>query len=990
MKRTTLISIAAAGMILSAPEAGAGINSPRAEGYFARGIEMYHDCNYNGCIDQLVQLRHFDLTPQEAEEAAYYMAMATLHSGDDEALDLLLNFLSKYPQSHRYQDVMMSVGDYQFTRGNYEDAIAEYVKVSPDALAANRSEDLIYRLAYSYMMTGENIKARPLFNKLSYNSRYGNASRFYQAYMSYTEKDYNNALSMFKTVDTSKEPGTAANYYICQIYFLYEDYEQALTLARKMIDSNEVPQFAPEVNRIAGESLYNLGSIDEALPYLWKYAAEAAEPQPSAFYMLGVSEYNSGNWENAVKLLQKAVGRTGRLSQSAYLYLGQSYVKLGNHDGALLAFEKSYTINEDPATTETAFYNYIVARMDGGRVPFGNTVAMLEDFLTRFPNSRYAANVQESIVNGYMTDNDYESALSSIRRMQNPSASVLSAKQRVLFELGTREFSAGHSDKALGYLSEATTGPSSQISRQSLLWLGDCNYNAGKFDEAAKQYLQYASTAQASDPNRTLAYYNLGYAHYKQNRYADALTDFNRVIDARPDDGMLADAYNRAGDCHYQQQEFAAAATDYRKAYDLNPSAGDYALYQLAEMHGLQQDYKGKIDGLNDLIARYPSSSLVPEALLDKAGAFSSLGDNKNAVATYQTLVRDYSSSPYGRQGYLQLAITYMSMGERNNSIETYKKLIYTYPTSDEAKIAVDDLKRIYADEGNLGNFSAFLSSIPNAPQVDASELDASAFQSAENRYVNNGSVVGVEEYLRDYPHGAFEAQALYYMAESSEAEGKYSTAEEYASEIILNHPDSEVAEDAMLIKARCESEAGKKEIALESYRKLEERASGSRLINNARLGIMRTALELGRYSEALTAIDKMKATTASGVESSSEVKFSEALALERLGRDVEARAIWSELAPNITDIYGSQSAVYLAQSQLDHGHTDEAQKTIDKFINANSPHQYWLARGFIVLSDVLRKQGNEFEANEYLRSLRSNYPGTEADIFQLIDQRLK
>ena len=59
-------------------------------------------------------------------------------------------------------------------------------------------------------------------------------------------------------------------------------------------------------------------------------------------------------------------------------------------------------------------------------------------------------------------------------------------------------------------------------------------------------------------------------------------------------------------------------------------------------------------------------------------------------------------------------------------------------------------------------------------------------------------------------------------------------------------------------------------------------------------------------------------------------------------------------------------------------------------FIDANTPHQYWLARGYILLSDILRKQGSDFEADEYLKSLKENYPGDEADIFQMIDQRLK
>ncbi len=113
--------------------------------------------------------------------------------------------------------------------------------------------------------------------------------------------------------------------------------------------------------------------------------------------------------------------------------------------------------------------------------------------------------------------------------------------------------------------------------------------------------------------------------------------------------------------------------------------------------------------------------------------------------------------------------------------------------------------------------------------------------------------------------------------------------------------------------------------------------------------------------------------------------------ALERLGRYDEAYEQWDELikaAPD--DISSARAAVARAASMLAQGRTADAHSAIDGFINSNPPSQYWLARGFIVLSDVLRAEGNEFEADEYLRSVRSNYPGTEADIMEMIDSRLK
>ena len=61
----------------------------------------------------------------------------------------------------------------------------------------------------------------------------------------------------------------------------------------------------------------------------------------------------------------------------------------------------------------------------------------------------------------------------------------------------------------------------------------------------------------------------------------------------------------------------------------------------------------------------------------------------------------------------------------------------------------------------------------------------------------------------------------------------------------------------------------------------------------------------------------------------------------------------------------------------------------MNRLIDANPPHDYWLARGFILLSDLLRRKGDTFEADEYLLSLKQNYPGNEADIFRMIDDRL-
>ncbi len=207
---------------------------------------------------------------------------------------------------------------------------------------------------------------------------------------------------------------------------------------------------------------------------------------------------------------------------------------------------------------------------------------------------------------------------------------------------------------------------------------------------------------------------------------------------------------------------------------------------------------------------------------------------------------------------------------------------------------------------------------------------------------------------------------------------------------ITERYPDSEAAEDALAIKGEAEYAAGNGEQALATFRKLESRASASRNIHAARLGIMRVSRDLGKYDDVVDMADRMLASTAIPSTQKNEVRYSRAYALAQLGKGDEAVKEWQQLAEDMDDLYGAKSAYYLAQYHFDNGAEKKARTEVERLVDSNTPHQYWLARGFILLSDIYRKQGNQFEADEYLKSLKENYPGEESDIFMMIDQRLK
>ncbi len=993
--RKLLLTILAGSSMLAAGATTADLNLADAEGYLSRGRLMWADRNYEGCLDQMLNVIQLTPTPDQREEAERYMALATLGIGDDEALPMLEAWLRKYPSSVHRQEMMMAVGDVLFNTGSYREAVDQYARVDPDALSETQAGDMLYREAYSLLMLGDYTQASAKFDTLVADNRYRNAARYYLAYIAYARKDYSEALKLFKTVDTSTAPGASAPYYMAQIYFMQGDYPEALASARKAIAANIIPSFTTESRRIAGESLYAMGNLEEAAPYLWDYAAKAKNPAPSAYYILGIDEWNRGDYAAAGKLFQQAVNEDNAMGQSAYLYLGQTYLKQGNTNSALMAFQKAYEMTYDPATRETAFYNYAVAKSNGGKAPFENSAAIFEDFIASYPDSRYAPAVQNHIVSGYLADGNYAKALEAADKFKNPTAEVLTAKQRALLGLAIAEINDGDASEALSHLQalREVRGGSGAVSHEALIWEGDCHSLLSQPAEAAEAYSKYLSGASADDPNRALALYNLGYARYELHDYAAAQTDLTKALNTGMLDNRLsADARNRIADCLYYDKKYSQAMAQYRTAAETSPGTADYSLYQAAVMQGLTGDNSAKVTQLDAMMSSFPESPYVPEALLEKASAQTAMAQTSQANATYSRLLRDYPLTAQGRRAALILAINTQNGGSKDKSkaIDAYKEVIKAYPSSDEARVAADDLKQLMADAGRLDEYVEFMESIPGAPSVDKADIDRSAFYAAEKAYNADGNTKPLLAYIGRYPGGMFEAEALYYLADNARAKGNTEEAVEFSSRLVNTYPKSTVAEDARVILADGLLSQGNGDQALEEYKELSQSASNPSNLLSARMGIMTNSLQAGDDATVIAEADKVLAMSDVPTDRLTETRFMRGLALKRTGKIDEAEAEWAKVASQVSDTNGSKSAVYLAQSMLDRGDTKGAIKTVNAFIDASPAQPYWLARGFIVLSDALRASGNTFEADQYLKTLKTNYPGKQPDIFLMIDQRLK
>ena len=961
---------------------------------FVEGKELFSLKNYSGCIDKLEAYKQHSTDADLIQEADYMLVYSAYEQGRPNAVELLKDYLDVYPASRHADEVNFLIGSAHFGQGEYQKAIFWFNESNIDMLSPEQQEAYCFRLAYSLLQTGDMEKARGYFARIEQiGTKYREASTYYVAYIDYATGKYNNALVEFTRLKDLPDYKERSLYYITQIYFIQNKYEKVISEGKELLASYPDSENNSEVYRIMGNAYYHLGNEDQAINMLSKYVSSTDSPLRGDLYILGVCYYNKGNYSSAVNALGRTVRENDALSQNAYLYLGQSYLKLKDKNNARMAFEAAATSSFDKQVKEAAMYNYALLIHETAFTGFGESVTIFEDFLNDFPNSKYADKVNDYLVEVYLTTKNYQAALNSIDKIKHPSTKILEAKQDILFQLGTQAFTNMELDKAVDLFSRAISlGAYNLESRNdAYFWRGESYYRQGEYNKAISDYRTYLNnTRQRNTDMYALAHYNLGYSYFKLKEYGEALNRFRQYVnlESNQQTPAYADAYNRIGDCLFHNRQFAMAEENYTRAAQLQPSAGDYSVYQKGFLLGLQKDYKGKISVMDRLIREFPESQYVDDALFEKGRSYVLLDNNQAAAASFEQLMRDFPQSSLARKAGVQLGLIYFNDNQPEKAAEAYKSVISNYPGSEEAKVALQDLKSVYIELNDINSFAAYANSLGGNVRFEVSEQDSLTYLAAEKLFMrgdNEGARRSLTNYLQTFPQGAFSSNANFYLASIAFAKKDLEEAKRLFS-LVLESGDTKFREESWARKAEIEYLDKDYAAAMESFKHLQAVAENPENKEAAKLGLMRCAELTGQPQEALLAANDLLKEPKLSPEIMSEARYVRAKAYISLKQENKALADLKEISKDTRTIHGAK--YLLAQLYYDNKDDKNAETVLMNFIENGTPHQYWLARGFILLADIYIRQGDDFQARQYLTSLQNNYKGDD-EIAAMIEDRL-
>ena len=933
-----------------------------------------------------------------AQEAGYYLATSAYKLRHADAYDQLTDYITAHPYSPFADQVYFMLGVLAFERPNYTRALSNFKKMNEDKLNEQDLAEKQFCEAYALLQTQEYTKASSLFRKLKKkDTRYNLSSTYYFSYSEYIQKKFDTALPGFLELEELAAYEQIVPYYIIQIYYSRGEYDAVKGRAEKLLENDSNNPNNAEIHRILGEIYYKQGDYAKAIGSLKKYESTSPQVLRNDMYLLGLSYYQTKDYANAIIYLSKVTTKQDEMTENAYLHIGNSYVKLGDKTNARMAYEAALSTGFDQMVREEALYNYALTTYETNTA-FGESISAFEKLLNEFPNSKYADSAYDFLASVYMTSQNFEAAYNSIKKIKNKTPQLIETQQYVLNQLGAESFSRKNYKGAVEFFTLALEqSPNKKYEAESLFWRAESYYQLGEFEKTNSDLQRFYKNAQSkSSPNLKASYYLSGYASFSQHQYREASNWLEKYIAGglSAKDPTYADAMNRIGDCYFYARDFANAEKSYNKAIVASPKTGDYPLFQVAYVNGLQKKYTTKITNLEKLLAEYPRSQYADDALYEIGRAYLMLESNERAQAAYKRLLDSYPNSNIAPKAALEIGMVHFNRNDLNQAIESFKYVISKYPGSEESRTALESLETAYIEKNNVSSYIEYTKTLGGNIQTSAvSKEDSLTFIAAEKQYIRknyNEAIVSFNAYVTKYcsvESGITCNTARYYLADSYyQSNQKEKALTEYA--VLAGVAGNKYMEEAVMRAAEITYDKADYAASLKYFTQLQEIAHTTENKNIGRLGVLRCSYFLHDHAKTIHIAQEIIDDAHTNEEVKSEARYNRAKAHIALNQNQQAVADLKIVSENTRTSNGAESKFLLAQVYFEAGNLDEAEKTVMDFAQKNTPYQYWLARGFILLSDIYIARNDDFQAKQYLLSLQKNYT-TNDDIQDMIKSRL-
>ncbi|MGA2254069.1 MAG: tetratricopeptide repeat protein [Thermoguttaceae bacterium] len=690
----------------------------------------------------------------EGQEVAAALAMdradaaAAIPARRAESVALYASVANKFPKDPSAPQALYWAGYWAMTQGDY----AGTVQYTDAFLAAYPTHELVpdirYVAAESRLQLGKFDEAEKLYAELlqkypqhpdaeSWRVRQGTALNL--------QKKYPEVVALLQPVAgqiKNRDARAEAFFLIGSSLAEQKQFAEAVPSLEAAIAAAARWRQADETLLVLGQAYYQQKNAGKANETFKKLVAEFPQSK-----VLDRAHFRLGEYAAAVNDL--------KMAEAEYRLVVEKWPASSLGPYALRGLGWALFDQKEFAASEEVF-NTLVEKYPDQKLKFRSLYArgLARHHLGKFVES--VADLQALLTAGGIemvekSDARYVLGLSLVGQKKPAEAvatfrSLLSedpkyaVADKVYYELAWALRSAGQEKEAVDAFAELIKQcPESPYVGESQFCVGEAAYKDGKFQAAVQAYAAALEKAGKSDLGEKSAH-KLGWAYYRLDSAAEAQQAFSYQRAAWPRGPLAADAAFMEAECFFKQKKYSEALTAYERVKDTSSkdfqvltllhSAQGLDTLALAMLRPEQENQRKetwqKALGLLDrLVKENPDTPYLPEVLYERGWALQNLGRFEEAMGGYQQVLAKSNAEPAARSQFMIGQIQFQQK-KHAEAVKSFYLVLYGYSyaqwQADAAFEAAKCFEALHKKSQAIKQYQELIEKFPQSDKVTAAK----------------------------------------------------------------------------------------------------------------------------------------------------------------------------------------------------------------------------------------------------------------------------
>lgn len=420
------------------------------------------------------------------DDVNYYYIVCELKLQQPIAEQEARHYINVVSNEPRRQLLSYHLAKYYFLKDDFSNAINYYERAGLENLSNDQIADAKFEQAYCYFNLKQFAEAKPLFDEVHQmtESKYFIPANYYYGFISYYDRNYNEAMKAFKMVETHDDYKGVVPYYIAEILYFRGQKDEALKYGESVLGRPGVLFYQKEMKLLIGQIYFEKKNYQRALPLLEAYVNSSDKVTKEIMYELSYCYYDANRLDKAIEGFKQLSAEKDSMGQNSMYLLGDCYLRTNQKANARNAFQYSAYNSSNKLQQQISRFNYAKLSYELGYQDIA--LNEMKKYLNDYPGSEYDTEAKEILVSLFTNTSNFADALKLYESFDKPTASMQKVYPRILYGRAVELLNDQQVKSADVLFTKVLALPNSATTPYANFWKGEIAYRNNEYDNVIK------------------------------------------------------------------------------------------------------------------------------------------------------------------------------------------------------------------------------------------------------------------------------------------------------------------------------------------------------------------------------------------------------------------------------------------------------------------------------------------------------------------------